>query len=292
MNGRRIRLAAANGCGVSSAWERSRTRRPGHRRQPNHGQPGRRGRTARAPDDPAGAERLRNTFRRYCLGCHNDRTLTAGAVAAERGPAADRRARSRAREGVPEAPGGRDATGRPPRAPTADTIAGPEQRGSRPRSTARPPPTPNPGAPAIHRLNRAEYRNAVRDLLGLDLDHAPRPARGRFRLRVRQHRRRAGPSRRCTSSSTSRLHGASSRLAVGSLTPRAGWSNATSRPTETTDEAIEGLPPQRAGAGILFRHYFAFDADYTFTVRVRGRRTTGNAGAPPGRSASTAGGSG
>ena len=31
---------------------------------------------------------------------------------------------------------------------------------------------PNPGAPAIHRLNRAEYRNAVRDLLGLDLDHA------------------------------------------------------------------------------------------------------------------------
>ena len=31
---------------------------------------------------------------------------------------------------------------------------------------------PIPGAPAIHRLNRAEYRNAVRDLLGLDLDHA------------------------------------------------------------------------------------------------------------------------
>ncbi|MYD85880.1 MAG: DUF1587 domain-containing protein, partial [Acidobacteria bacterium] len=32
--------------------------------------------------------------------------------------------------------------------------------------------SPDPGAPAIHRLNRAEYRNAVRDLLGLDLDHA------------------------------------------------------------------------------------------------------------------------
>ena len=29
---------------------------------------------------------------------------------------------------------------------------------------------PNPGRPAIHRLNRAEYGNAVRDLLGIDLN--------------------------------------------------------------------------------------------------------------------------
>ena len=30
---------------------------------------------------------------------------------------------------------------------------------------------PNPGrTQALHRLNRAEYRNAVRDLLGLDVD--------------------------------------------------------------------------------------------------------------------------
>src|SRR3977135_2276254 len=31
---------------------------------------------------------------------------------------------------------------------------------------------PNPGAPSIHRLNRAEYSNAIRDLLALDLDHS------------------------------------------------------------------------------------------------------------------------
>ena len=31
---------------------------------------------------------------------------------------------------------------------------------------------PNPGSPAFHRLNRGEYRNAVRDLVGLDMDHA------------------------------------------------------------------------------------------------------------------------
>ncbi len=31
---------------------------------------------------------------------------------------------------------------------------------------------PNPGRPTLHRLNRAEYGNAIRDLLGLDLDVA------------------------------------------------------------------------------------------------------------------------
>ena len=29
---------------------------------------------------------------------------------------------------------------------------------------------PDPGRPALHRLNRAEYANAIRDLLGLDVD--------------------------------------------------------------------------------------------------------------------------
>jgi hypothetical protein len=31
---------------------------------------------------------------------------------------------------------------------------------------------PNPGRPTLHRLNRAEYHNAIRDLLGLDIDAA------------------------------------------------------------------------------------------------------------------------
>jgi mono/diheme cytochrome c family protein len=29
---------------------------------------------------------------------------------------------------------------------------------------------PNPGRPAVHRLNRAEYSNAIRDVLALDID--------------------------------------------------------------------------------------------------------------------------
>ena len=29
---------------------------------------------------------------------------------------------------------------------------------------------PNPGSPGLQRLNRAEYKNAIRDLLALDID--------------------------------------------------------------------------------------------------------------------------
>ena len=38
------------------------------------------------------------------------------------------------------------------------------------RSTPPPPRIPNPGRVAVHRLNRAEYTNAIRDLLDLDID--------------------------------------------------------------------------------------------------------------------------
>ena len=46
-------------------------------------------------------------------------------------------------------------------------------RRSRPRSTAPRPRSPNPGrTETFHRLNRAEYHNAIRDLLALDIDVA------------------------------------------------------------------------------------------------------------------------
>ena len=106
----------------------------------------------------------------------------------------ERRGRGRAgagpREGVAEAAGGRDAAGRAPR-PRTPAPGPSSSRGSRPVSTGRRPERPDPGSPAIQRLNRAEYRNAVRDLLGLDLDHARDLPADDSGLRFRQHRRRA-----------------------------------------------------------------------------------------------------
>ena len=60
------------------------------------------------------------------------------------------------------------------------------------RSIARPRPSPNPGRPLLHRLNRAEYANAIRDLLALDVDAAALLPPDDSSRRLRQHRRRAG----------------------------------------------------------------------------------------------------
>ena len=221
-------------------------------------------------DNAPGAELLRRTIRRHCLACHNDRALTAGlslqgvdpARVAEHAPVLEKVFQKlRAREMPP--------AGRPrPDAATAAALVAWLEAALDGAAAERP----NPGAPAIHRLNRAEYRNAVRDLLGLDLDHArdlPADDSGYgfdnigdvltvSPLHVEQY---VAAARRV------------SRLAVGSLTPRPVVERYEA-PRGTADVAIDGLPPNERG-GILFRHYFPFDAEYTITVRVRGRRTGG-----------------
>ncbi len=50
---------------------------------------------------------------------------------------------------------------------------------------------PNPGAPMLRRLNRAEYANAIRDLLDLRGGRRSAAAARRFGVRLRQHRRPA-----------------------------------------------------------------------------------------------------
>ena len=223
-----------------------------------------------AQDAEPGAELLQSTVRRYCLACHNDRTLTAGlslqgvdpARIAEHAPALEKVLQKLRAGEMPPAD-----RPRPDAAATSRLVAWLEAALDREAAA-----NPDPGAPAIHRLNRAEYRNAVRDLLGLDLDHArdlPADDSGYgfdnigdvltvSPLHVEQY---VAAARRV------------SRLAVGNLTPRPVVERYET-PDGTVDEAIDGLPPNERG-GILFRHYFAFDADYTITVRVRGRRAAG-----------------
>ena len=221
-------------------------------------------------DAEPGAELLRNTVRRYCIACHDDRTATAGLslqgvdagrVAAQ-APILERVLRKLRAGEMPPAD-----RPRPDAADAARLVSWLETALDRAAAA-----DPDPGAPAIHRLNRAEYRNAVRDLLGLDLDHArdlPADDSGYgfdnigdvltvSPLHVEQY---VAAARRV------------SRLAVGSLTPRPVVER-YEPPDGTVDEAVAGLPPNERG-GILFRRYFPFDADYTLTVRVRGRRAAG-----------------
>ena len=107
----------------------------------------------------------------YCLACHSDSGLRAGTVpiSLERLDADDVAANAEDWEKVVAKlrSGMMPPAGRPrPDAATYDTVAGwLEGELDRAASAA-----PNPGRTTVHRLNRIEYSNAVRDLLGLEVD--------------------------------------------------------------------------------------------------------------------------
>src|SRR5580700_8110110 len=110
----------------------------------------------------------RALINQYCVTCHNEKAKTAGLMLDKLdlgnvGPHAEtwekvvRKLRVGAMppQGMP----------RPDRA-TMDSLAASIET-SLDRAAAA---APNPGRPVLHRLNRTEYANAIRDLLALDVD--------------------------------------------------------------------------------------------------------------------------
>ena len=139
-----------------------------------------------APIATASPESVRSLLNRYCVGCHNDRRVTAVSEAAsvldaqlrETGlaldaadterPSADAELWERviARlEAGSMPPAGRP---RPSEEETRAVTSWLETRIDQAAAMI-----PNPGRTAsMHRLNRTEYGNAIRDLLALDIDAA------------------------------------------------------------------------------------------------------------------------
>lgn len=122
-----------------------------------------------AAQEPPAAHR--GVLDRYCVACHNDRTLQAGltlqSVDMERiGQVVDE---VEVWEKVAHKLRGRamPPPGRPrPDDALYDRVAESLEAALDAAAAA----NPDPGQPPIHRLNRAEYRNAVRDLLALEID--------------------------------------------------------------------------------------------------------------------------
>jgi cytochrome c551/c552 len=132
---------------------------------------------------------------------------------------------------------------------------------------------PNPGRPAIHRLNRAEYGNAIRDLLDIHLDTSsllPVDDSGYGFDNVADVLSVSPALLERYMSAARKV----SRRAVGDL---------TTKPAEEEYEAPRGgrgrgdrisdaLPFDSAG-GLAIEHYFPVDAEYVISVKFAGGDT-------------------
>jgi len=203
---------------------------------------------------------------KYCVTCHNARTLSgnlslAGVDASKPGehPEVFEKVVRKVRAGLMPPAG----MPRPERA-TLDGFAA-SLEGKLDRAAVL---TPNPGSHLLHRMNRTEYANAIRDLLHLEIDAttllpADDSSEGFDNI---ADALRVSPAlvERYTSAAVK-----VSRLAVGNLLLTA--STATYRVPGNLTQAnhLEGLPLGTRG-GTLVEHTFPLDADYSFRIRVRG----------------------
>ena len=135
---------------------------------------------------------------------------------------------------------------------------------------------PNPGrTEPFHRLNRAEYQNAVRDLLAVDVDVTsllpPDDASYGFD-------NIAGVLKVSPTLLERYLSAAQkiSRLAVGTPPPFPNVDTFRIQDDFPQDDRLEGLPFGTRG-GALIRYTFPMDAEYLIQVRLSRSRTT----APP-----------
>jgi cytochrome c551/c552 len=125
---------------------------------------------------------------------------------------------------------------------------------------------PNPGRATMHRLNRAEYANAIRDLLALEVDSTallpPDDESSGFD--------NIADVLKVSPSLMERYLSASwniSRMAVGNQSIAPATAVYRVRPDLSQDQHIEGLPLGTRG-GMLVRHNFPVDGEYVIKVRL------------------------
>ena len=218
------------------------------------------------PDTTSTATNDQALVDKYCATCHNARTLSGNlslagldVTAPADHPETFEKVIRKVRAGLMPPAG----MPRPERA-TLDGFAGRlETNLDRAAALA-----PNPGSHLLHRMNRTEYANAIRDLLHLDVDAttllpADDSSEGFDNI---ADALRVSPAlvERYTSAAVK-----VSRLAVGNLLLTA--STATYRVPGDLAQSnhLDGLPLGTRG-GTLIEHTFPLDAEYSFRIRVRG----------------------
>jgi mono/diheme cytochrome c family protein len=212
----------------------------------------------------------------YCLTCHNDRLKTAGLSlqALTLGHVPDHaevweKVARKLRSG--EMP---PATVRSrPDARMAGELATYLETTLDRAATAHP----NPGRAPVHRLNRAEYSNAIRDLLAVDVrpgEWLPVDDSGYGFDNIAAVLSTSPALLDRYMSAARRV----SRLAVGDLTLKGVEEiyDAKRDPLKgVRNEQLNDALPFDSRAGMTVAHYFPLDADYVFKVRFAGVQSGG-----------------
>ena len=220
---------------------------------------------AASPSDTRSAEFVR----RYCVSCHNARLRTAGLVL-----------------------DGLDA-GRPTTHPEVweKVIRKLRSRTMPPLGSKRPDDAaydavatslevsldraaaaqPNPSRPLLHRMNRAEYKNAIRDLLALDVDVNALPADDAT-YGFDNIADALGSSPLLLESYVTQARKIS-RLALGSPSMPPATATYSTAQDLTQDYHLQDLPLGTRG-GIRVEEYMPVDGEYEIRVRLR-RTATG-----------------
>jgi len=202
---------------------------------------------------------------RYCISCHNEKTKTAGLMLDKldfTNPGKDaeswEKAVRKVRSGMMPPAG----APRPDRA-TMDAFAD-KLEAELDRAAAA---NPNPGFTGLHRLNRTEYANAIRDLLALDIDAATLLPADDSSEGFDNIADALGVSpalvERYAAAATK-----ISRMAVGNILTNAFTTTYRVPSDLSQTQHIDGLPLGTRG-GILVHHNFPLDAEYDIKVRAR-----------------------
>lgn len=224
---------------------------------------------AQASEQPGAmtASSARDVLDRYCVRCHNDRTRVAGlaldttdlAHVSDEAETWERVIVKLRAQTMPPAGGPR-----PDQATYRATVSWLE---SRIDAVALAALDPGRGE-TFHRLNRAEYRAAVRDLLAVDVDVAALlPADNTYEHGFDNN----GEMLSISPDLVSRYLSAArkiSRLAVG--TPPVGPSVATYRvhPALVQDDRQDDALSFGSRGGVAVQHYFPVDGEYTIQIRL------------------------
>jgi len=209
----------------------------------------------------------RDVLDRYCITCHNARLKTAGLQLDTLDPThvADRAEQwekvvTKLRTGEMPPPG------RPrPDTATYKAVAATLEGELDAAAVAKP----NPGRVPVHRLNRAEYANAVRDLLALDID-------SRALLATDESDQEGFDNVASVLSMSPALlenylsaARTVSRLTVGDPATRPVIDTIKIAKALVQDERLGDDLPFGSQGGALIRHTFPVDADYTIKVLLR-----------------------